>query len=171
MKKLSTFLILVLCVALILCSAGCGAEPAGDSSPAPSEPDVTASEPATATPEAPDTSDDDSPASVDLEALASDILAALPEAYQGSDLLNVSCEDEEGSVYVIMQIDQGSDDADAALALAAECYTIAKDTVEGKGAELDSIGVTVLDAGIYATSDGKNFTVVANGKRTEVSLP
>ena len=164
MKKLSVFLILVLCVALILCSAGCGAEPAGDSSPAPSEP-------ATATPEAPDTSDDDSPASVDLEALASDILAALPEAYQGSDLLNVSCEDEEGSVYVIMQIDQGSDDADAALALAAECYTIAKDTVEGKGAELDSIGVTVLDAGIYATSDGKNFTVVANGKRTEVSLP
>ena len=164
MKKLSVFLILVLCVALILCSAGCGAEPAGDSSPAPSEPDVTASEPATATPEAPDTSDDDSPASVDLEALASDILAALPEAYQGSDLLNVSCEDEEGSVYVIMQID-------AALALAAECYTIAKDTVEGKGAELDSIGVTVLDAGIYATSDGKNFTVVANGKRTEVSLP
>ena len=283
MKKTNVAFSLILCLALALCLAGCGAEPAGDSSPAPSGPDVEASEPVT-TPE-PDAkealkealdgalfyesvnndatgrwrllvyassenfvdhaadyynaffgSDDEvhfavnltlkttsvmnvsgglmaldlheyidqeqhdakilgggdllkqysvnletgevtdlSVAAVgdgvDLDALAADILAALPEAYQGSDLLNVSCEDEGGSVYVIMQIDQGSDDADAALALAAECYTIAKETVEGKGAELDSIGVTILDAGIYATSDGKNFTVVANGKRTEVSLP
>ena len=287
MKKLSVFLILVLCVALILCSAGCGAEPAGDSSPAPSGSDVETVEPVT-TPE-PDAkealkdaldgalfyesvnndatgrwrllvyassenfvdhaadyynaffaSDDEvhiavnltlkativmnvsgglmsldvheyidgeehdakilgggdllkqytidletgeisdlstaSVGSVNLEALASDILAALPEVCQGSRWNDVSCEAvEDGLIYVMMQVDQGSDDKDSALALAAECYATAKGIMDDNDVSLSSISATVVNngsaLGIYSTDNGNDFTVISDGKMTEVSLP
>lgn len=175
MKKTTSIFALVLCVALILCAAGCGA----DTPPETSEPDAPPAVSDTSAPEAPETPSapsDDVPAAVDLDALAADILAALPQEYQGSRWLNASCEEEfEGGIYVIMQVDQGSDDTDAALALAAECFVIAKDTVEANGAALDSIGVTIVNdgaaLGIYSTENGKDFNVVADGKLTEVSFP
>lgn len=116
------------------------------------------------------------PADLDLDALSAEILAAIPAAYQGSDWNNVTCDEGvDGFVFVIMQVDQKSDDTDAALALAAECYAVAREKVEGAGVTFDSVSVSVVNngaaLGIYATEDGKNFTLVSDGKRTEVSLP
>lgn len=126
--------------------------------------------------QAPADSTPETPADLDLDALSAEILSAIPAAYQGSDWNNVTCDEGvDGFVFVIMQVDQKSDDADAALSLAGECYAVAREKVEGAGASLDSVSTTVVNngaaLGIYATENGKDFTLISDGKRTEVSLP
>lgn len=128
------------------------------------------------TSQAPADSTPETQADLDLDALSEEILSAIPEAYQGSEWNNVTCDEGvDGFVFVIMQVDQKSDNTDAALAAAAECYAVAREKVEGTGATFDSVSVTVVNngaaPGIYATEDGKNFTLISDGKRTEVSLP
>lgn len=115
-------------------------------------------------------------APLDLEALSANILAAIPETYQGSDWNNVTCDESiDGSVFVILQVDQRSNDTDAALALASECYEIAKGKVEAAGVSLDSVSATIVNdgaaLGVYATDNGEKFTLISDGKRTEVTLP
>lgn len=113
---------------------------------------------------------------VSLKAMKAALLDRIPQEYQASRWFQTDCDtnwNNAGSIY--LQFDQGSDDADAALALASEYYGVAKSVLDGFGVPLGSYSMTVVNngasVGIYSTEDGKTFTVLSGGKRTEVVVP
>ena len=110
----------------------------------------------------------------DLRSIEAAVVAAVPQKYQ-SKWFDVSCDEySDNSISAFIQIDQGTDDTDSALSLAAECFIITKEAAEVSGVELDSVAITVVNdgdaLGIYATENGEDFTLIADGKKTEVSL-
>lgn len=111
----------------------------------------------------------------DLDNIAGTILAALPETYRDSEWTNVNCDYNSDGITVDLQVDQGSDDTDAALSLAADCFAIAKNTVEGRDAAFASVVITIVNdgspLGLYITDNGKDFVIINGGEQTEVSLP
>ncbi|MCI9457598.1 MAG: hypothetical protein HFE44_11580 [Oscillospiraceae bacterium] len=114
--------------------------------------------------------------SVSLESIKESIVALLPQEYRSGKWFDVSLNTGfDESVSVFIQIDQGSDDSDSALSLATEYFEIVKQEVENAGVTFDSFSMNVVNngapVGLFSTSDGKNFVSIANGKRTEISLP
>lgn len=113
--------------------------------------------------------------SVSLSGLEAAILATLPVEYQSSRWLNIDCDYNDAGISAYIQVDQGNDDADAALSLAADCFILAKNVVEDHNATfVQAVVIVVNDGaslGVYSTENGKDFDVLSGGKRTEVSLP
>lgn len=113
---------------------------------------------------------------VNLRSLESAISDAIPQEYKSEKWFDVSCDElaDEG-ISVIVQIDRGSGDSDAALAAAVQCFEISKTIVENSGATFATISVIVVNngapVGIFSTQDGKNFTSISDGKMAEISLP
>ena len=111
-----------------------------------------------------------------MESIKESIVALLPQEYRSGKWFDVSLNTGfDESVSVFIQIDQGSDDSDSALSLATEYFEIVKQEVENAGVTFDSFSMNVVNngapVGLFSTSDGKNFVSIANGKRTEISLP
>lgn len=113
---------------------------------------------------------------INLKSLENAISDAIPQEYKSEKWFDVSCDElaDEG-ISVIAQIDIGSDDSDAALASAVQCFEISKTIVEDSGATFATISVVVVNngapVGIFSTQDGKNFVSISDGKMTEISLP
>lgn len=113
---------------------------------------------------------------INLRSLESTISDAIPQEYKSEKWFDVSCDElaDEG-ISVIVQIDRGSDDSDAALAAAVQCFEISKTIVEDSGATFATISTVVVNkgapVGIFSTQDGKNFTSISDGKMAEISLP
>ena len=112
---------------------------------------------------------------VDLRSIEESVIAAIPAEYNDGKWFDVSCDAyTDGEVSVTMQLDQKSSDEDAALSLAAQCFQIAKTSVESTGAEFGSCNIIVVNngapVGMFFTQDGKNFTSINEGKRTEIYL-
>lgn len=103
------------------------------------------------------------------------IAAAMPQDYKESKWFLVNCEEEEdGSVFADIQIDQEYKDKESALRSSAKCFEIAKKEVEDAGKSLGKVNTTVVSngkpIGLFSTSDGENFSHIMGGKVTEMSL-
>lgn len=112
---------------------------------------------------------------IDMDAIEQSIISKTSKEYQSSKWFIVNCDSvAEGSAFVDMQIDQGNDDSDNAILLAAEHFKIAKEEVENAGLEFENFALTVVNkgatVGIFSTTDGEKFTFISKGKRSEISL-
>lgn len=113
---------------------------------------------------------------VSLDAIESSIQDAIPEEHKSSKWFYINCDSNlDGSIFVDLQIDQGTDDTDAALASASKYFEIAKNEIERAGASFESFSLTVVNGGspvgLFSTSDGQNYTFISDGKMTEITLP
>jgi type IV secretory pathway VirB10-like protein len=151
--------------------------PANTSTPETEKPVQTPTEAPTTPPaETPEETEEPEPLP-DKDTINAALESGFPEAYQDKWFF-AYCSltgDTERAVSVSVKVNLGKEDADAAQELAGECFAVARDAVEENGGEIIMCDITVVDdgapLGIYMTADGKNYTIIQNGKRTQVTLP
>lgn len=112
---------------------------------------------------------------IDMDSIEKSISDKVPQEYKSSEWFLVNCDTATGeSVFVDMQIDQGNDDMDAALSLSADYYEIAKNQIENADTQFESFSMTVVNkgapVGLFSTVDGEIFTVISNGKKSEIAI-
>ena len=113
------------------------------------------------------------------EAAINEVLAEkIPQSYQASKWFQAYASatgTTDNSASVTIQVDQGSDNQENAQALATQFYGTVKEVVESAGCQLESLDVTVVNngspVGLYFTEDGKSYTLLRNGKRSEFEIP
>lgn len=115
---------------------------------------------------------------VDKDAINKALLEKIPQKYQDKKWFYAYCDEmatSDGSVTVSVQIDQGTNDIEVAKVIAADCYASAKEAVESADGKLVSFSVSIVNNGspvvLLATNDGVAYTAIANGKRSEFTIP
>lgn len=113
---------------------------------------------------------------VRMDRIEAAIISALPSDYQSSEWFFVNCDSTgDGTSFTDMQVDQKSDSEDNALSIASECFKIAKQETETLGLEFENFSITVVNGGapigLFSSTDGKTFTSISGGKRTEITIP
>lgn len=110
-----------------------------------------------------------------MDMIEAAIISALPSDYQSSDWFFVNCDSTgDGTSFTDMQVDQKSGSEDNALSIASECFKIAKQETENAGLEFENFSITVVNGGapigLFSSTDGKTFTSISGGKRTEITI-
>ncbi|MBQ3405256.1 MAG: hypothetical protein IJG63_07575, partial [Oscillospiraceae bacterium] len=110
---------------------------------------------------------------VDKEAINAALLGGIPEKYQDK-WLYAYCEatgSADNAVSVSIQMNLGNNDIETAKKLACEYYEMAEMAVESKSGNLEAYSISIVNdgtpVGLFSTQDGKNYVMIANGKRTE----
>ena len=112
---------------------------------------------------------------IDTEAIDIALLEIIPQTYQDEKWFFAYSKEDGNVVNVSIQIDQRSNDTQAARILAAECYGYAKEAAEEHGALLGGFDISIVNSGApcswIMTRDGKIYTSIESGKRTEYTMP
>ena len=109
----------------------------------------------------------------EADAIAADFEALFPEEYREDYTFNVQVDPyNDGTFAVLAQVDQESDDTDAAFTIVTEYYSKALEIAEQHNAVVSSYSMVVVNkgapVGMYQTEDGVTYTLTINGQQTEI---
>lgn len=112
----------------------------------------------------------------EADAIAADFEALFPEEYREDYTFNVQVDPyNDGTFAVLAQVDQESDDTDAAFTLVTEYYSKALEIAEQHNAVVSSYSMVVVNkgapVGMYQTEDGVTYTLTINGQQAEIQAP
>ena len=112
----------------------------------------------------------------EADAIAADFEALFPEEYREDYTFNVQVDPyNDGTFAVLAQVDQESDDTDAAFTIVTEYYSKALEIAEQHNAVVSSYSIVVVNkgapVGMYQTEDGVTYTLTINGQQTEIQAP